>query len=146
MGAVHTRSAAETIALGRALAQELGPGDIVAFYGDLGSGKTTMIKGVASGLGVEETVRSPSFVIATEYRGRLPVYHIDLYRLADQAELGAADLEDYFDGDGVCLVEWAERAEAVLPGRAVRVHIGFEGQGRAVDIIRGPAGSGKSGK
>ncbi|MFO7675269.1 MAG: tRNA (adenosine(37)-N6)-threonylcarbamoyltransferase complex ATPase subunit type 1 TsaE [bacterium] len=135
-----SRSAAETIALGRALADELAPGDIVAFFGDLGSGKTTMIKGIAAGLGVAEKVRSPSFVIVTEYRGRLPVYHVDLYRLADAAELGAAELDEYFDRDGITIVEWAERALGVLPERAVRVSIEFAGEGRAISIERGASG------
>lgn len=140
MAVFHTRAAAETIALGRALAQELGPGDVVAFFGELGSGKTTMIKGVAAGLGVEETVRSPSFVIVTEYRGRLPVYHVDLYRLAVESELGTAELDEYLEGAGVCLIEWAERAVDALPAHAVRVHISHEAGGRAIAVERGASG------
>lgn len=130
----QTSSAAETIAFGRALAERLGPGTVVAFYGDLGSGKTTMIKGVAAGLGVSETVRSPSFVIVTEYQGRLPVYHIDLYRLDDPAALEGIGLEEYLLGDGVCLVEWAERAEKLLPADTIQVRLAVTGGGRTIRV------------
>ncbi len=130
----QTSSAAETIAFGRALAERLGPGAVVAFYGDLGSGKTTMIKGVAAGLGVSETVRSPSFVIVTEYQGWLPVYHIDLYRLDDPAALEGIGLEEYLLGDGVCLVEWAERAEKLLPADTIQVRLAVTGGGRTISV------------
>jgi tRNA threonylcarbamoyladenosine biosynthesis protein TsaE len=156
-----TKSAAETTELGRALSSELRAGDVVAFYGELGAGKTTMIKGVAAGLGVSDVVKSPSFVIVTEYRGRVPVYHVDLYRLAQgvacpvsnvqcpvndrggqvtDAEFEGLGLEDYLGGDGVCLIEWAERAEKVLPGKAIRVRMSVEGSGRRIEIagLRAP--------
>jgi tRNA threonylcarbamoyladenosine biosynthesis protein TsaE len=129
-----TRSAADTIELGRALAERLGPGDVVAFFGELGSGKTTMIKGIAAGLGVTETVRSPSFVIVTEYRGRIPVYHVDLYRLEGLSALEGIGLEDYLGGDGVCLVEWAERAEGFIPKSAIRVRLAAVEAGRSVTV------------
>jgi tRNA threonylcarbamoyladenosine biosynthesis protein TsaE len=133
----HTTSAAETIELGRALSSSLQAGDVVAFYGDLGSGKTTMIKGIAAGLGVTEVVKSPSFVIITEYRGRIPVYHIDLYRLAQgggRAELEDLGLDAYLGGDGVCLVEWAERGGALLPADAVRVRMSVTDKGRRIEV------------
>lgn len=129
-----TQSAAETIELGRALAERLKPGDVVAFFGELGSGKTTMIKGIAAGLGVTETVRSPSFVIVTEYRGRIPVYHIDLYRLDGSSALEGIGLEDYLGGDGVCLVEWAERAEGFIQQSAIRVRLATVEAGRRIDV------------
>ena len=129
-----TGSAAETMSLGRRLAGRLGPGTVVAFHGELGSGKTTMIKGICSGLGVTETVKSPSFVIATEYAGRLPVYHLDLYRVASEAGLDGLDLDEYFGGDGVCLVEWAERCESRLPRDAVRVRLESVPGGRRIEI------------
>jgi len=130
-----TSSAAETIDLGRTLALHLRAGDVVAFYGELGAGKTTMIKGVAAGLGVTDMVKSPSFVIATEYAGRLPVYHIDLYRLEEKSDFESIGLETYIDGDGVCLIEWAERAEKILPDKAIRVRMSVEGSGRRIQII-----------
>ncbi len=129
-----THSAAETIELGRALSSALRPGDVVAFYGDLGAGKTTMIKGVAAGLGVADVVKSPSFVIVTEYAGRLPVYHVDLYRLNENSDFESIGLDSYLGGDGVCLIEWAERAEKVLPDKAIRVRMSVEGSGRRIEI------------
>lgn len=130
----HTETSDETVALGRALASQLKPGDVVAFYGDLGAGKTTMIKGVAAGLRVADVVKSPSFVIMTEYAGRLPVYHIDLYRLNENTDFGAIGLDSYIEGEGVCLIEWAERAEEMLPEKAVRVRMSVEGEGRKIAV------------
>jgi tRNA threonylcarbamoyladenosine biosynthesis protein TsaE len=162
----YTSSAAETIELGRALASQLKTGDVVAFYGELGAGKTTMIKGVAVGLGVADVVKSPSFVIVTEYRGRfsgvvaptaspspipppsrgreqregVPVYHIDLYRLDERSDFESIGLETYIDGDGVCLIEWADRAERVLPDTTIRVRMSVEGAGRRIEAtgLRAP--------
>jgi tRNA threonylcarbamoyladenosine biosynthesis protein TsaE len=130
----ETSSAAETIELGRTLASRLEPGDVVAFYGELGAGKTTMIKGIAAGLGVADVVKSPSFVIVTEYVGRLPVYHVDLYRLDEKSDFESIGLDSYLDGDGVCLIEWAERAEKVLPDTTIRVRMSVEGAGRRIEI------------
>jgi len=149
------KSAAETIELGRTLALQLKAGDVVAFYGDLGAGKTTMIKGVAAGLGVADVVKSPSFVIVTEYQGMtrihhkdtktqrgtdLPVHHIDLYRLSENSDFESIGLDSYLDGDGVCLVEWAERAERILPDKAIRVRMSVDGSGRRIEIagLRAP--------
>jgi tRNA threonylcarbamoyladenosine biosynthesis protein TsaE len=134
-----TGSAAETMSLGRRLADRLEAGAVVAFHGELGSGKTTMIKGVCAGLGVSETVKSPSFVIVTEYAGRLPVFHLDLYRVAVDSELDGLGLEDYFEGAGVCLVEWAERCESRLPRDAVRVRLESVPGGRRI-VVEGLAG------
>jgi tRNA threonylcarbamoyladenosine biosynthesis protein TsaE len=131
---IHTSSAVETTELGRTLASGLAAGDVVAFYGDLGAGKTTMIKGVASGLGVVEVVKSPSFVVMTEYTGRLPVYHVDLYRLNESSDFESIGLDSYLDGDGICLIEWAERAEKVLPASAIRVRMSVEGEGRRIEV------------
>lgn len=136
----YAKSSDETIALGRALASQLKPGDVVAFYGDLGAGKTTMIKGVAAGLGVADVVKSPSFVIATEYAGRSPVYHIDLYRLNENSDFGSIGLDSYLESEGICLIEWAERAERVLPAIAIRVRMSVEGSGRRIEMtgLRAP--------
>ncbi|MEO0080256.1 MAG: tRNA (adenosine(37)-N6)-threonylcarbamoyltransferase complex ATPase subunit type 1 TsaE [candidate division WOR-3 bacterium] len=130
----HTAEAAATVELGRSLGTLLAPGQVVAFYGELGSGKTTMIKGVALGLGVRETVKSPSFVIITEYQGRMPVYHIDLYRITGPQELDALGLDSYLAGSGVCLVEWAERAQNLLPPETIQVRLKVENQGRNIEI------------
>jgi tRNA threonylcarbamoyladenosine biosynthesis protein TsaE len=123
-----------TILLGERLARFLKPGTVVAFYGDLGAGKTTMIKGFARGLGVQETVKSPSFVIITEYSGRLPVYHIDLYRLESPEQFIEIGLESYLQGEGVCLIEWAERAENLLPPATIRIRLSITSGGRRIEI------------
>jgi tRNA threonylcarbamoyladenosine biosynthesis protein TsaE len=93
-----------------------------------------MIKGICAGLGVAEVVKSPSFVIVSEYQGRIPAYHVDLYRLAPGGSLEAIGLESYFGGDGVCLVEWAERAESVLPSETIRITLAVEGTGRRIEV------------
>ena len=128
-----THSAAQTHALGAALGRRLGPGDVVALRGDLGSGKTCLIQGVCEALQVADYVTSPTFILINEYAGQcrgraLPVYHFDLYRLGgvDQLEeLGAAE---YFYGRGVCLVEWAERAHGLLPDRCCHVRLAYGGE------------------
>lgn len=119
----ETKSTEETIDLGKRLGFILTKGSIIGFFGDLGSGKTTMIKGIARGLGVKELVKSPSFVFVTEYQGKFPVYHLDLYRITKPDELYEIGFFEYLYGDGVSLVEWAERAGTLLPDEAVKVKI-----------------------
>jgi tRNA threonylcarbamoyladenosine biosynthesis protein TsaE len=98
--------------LGRKLASILRPGDVVAMYGELGAGKTCLIRGVARGLGLEEgIVASPSFSLINEYPAEFPVYHIDCYRLHLREAVDELGLEEYFEGRGLCLIEWAERLE-----------------------------------
>jgi tRNA threonylcarbamoyladenosine biosynthesis protein TsaE len=134
MPVFETTSAAETMSLGRRLAARLTPGCVVAFYGELGAGKTTMIKGIAEGLGVRETVKSPSYVMATEYQGDLPVSHVDLYRISGPEGLESIDFDGYIGGQGVCLIEWADRAEGVLPEEKISVYIEVSNTGRRVRI------------
>lgn len=111
-----SRSPAETAAIGRWLGERLWPGAFLALTGDLGAGKTVLAAGVLSGLGVERSGGSPTFPLLWEYRGgRLPVYHWDVYRVQSPAELEDLGYEDSFYGDGVCLVEWANRVESLWP-------------------------------
>ena len=100
-------------------------GDVVALVGELGSGKTTLTQGIAQGLGIDaSTVKSPSFVLMKEYRtGRAPLYHIDLYRLEGFTDIQRMGYEDYLGGDGVAVVEWAERLQTILPGEHLRVDL-----------------------
>ena len=110
-----SNSEAETEALGEALAGRLTAGDVIAFSGDLGAGKTAFTRGLARGLGVTERVASPTFTIVNEYLGgRLPLFHFDLYRLSSAEELFDIGWEDYLDRGGVCAVEWSENGEGVL--------------------------------
>lgn len=106
-----TNSAGETLQLGEKLGRHLGPGDIVLLFGDLGAGKTLLTQGIARGLGLEdkEYTRSPSFTLINEYKARCPIYHVDLYRLESFAEIENLGLEEYLFGNGVTIVEWAEK-------------------------------------
>lgn len=120
---IETHDANETRNAGRILAGYLSPGNIICLAGDLGAGKTVFAQGVALGLGVAEPVSSPTFTLVNEYRGRLPFYHMDLYRLETPEALYDLGYEDYFDSDGVVLIEWAERAAGLLPRELLRVEI-----------------------
>ena len=104
------------MAFGRTQAASLRRGDVLALSGDLGAGKTHFVKGVAAALGAEAVVTSPTFTLIHEYLGgRLPVYHFDFYRLEDEDEVLKIGLDEYLDGDGICLIEWADKFPALLP-------------------------------
>jgi tRNA threonylcarbamoyladenosine biosynthesis protein TsaE len=120
---VVTTSAEETEAAGERLGRGLEAGSVVALTGELGAGKTRFVQGLVRGLGVATQATSPSFVLVNEYRGRLPVHHVDLYRIQSVAEAQELGLEELFAGDGVTLVEWADKATTLLPPDIVRVHI-----------------------
>ena len=124
---VTTRDARETRALGTRLAAAARPGDLVCLVGDLGAGKTQLAKGFAEGLGVTDTVSSPTFVLMSEYAGRLPLFHVDLYRLDDAADALAGGLIDERQLEGVALIEWAERLGDALP--VARLDILIDGTG-----------------
>ena len=120
-----------TLALGTSLAARLVPGDVVLMEGALGSGKTTLARGIAAGLGVPpERVHSPTFTLVNHYHGRLPVYHIDLYRIQKPKDLLEVGLEEILGTDGVALVEWPERLGSWLPEKAIRVSIQDRGGNR----------------
>jgi tRNA threonylcarbamoyladenosine biosynthesis protein TsaE len=120
---VVTRDAASTRALAGALAAAARPGDLISLVGDLGAGKTQFAKGFGAALGITDTIVSPSFVLMAEYRGRLPLFHVDLYRLADAAEALAGGLIDDRQVEGVTLVEWAERLADAMPDERLDVLI-----------------------
>lgn len=118
-----TKSHSETTDLGRKIGSGLSSGEVVAIEGELGAGKTTFIKGIAQGLGVEDFVSSPTFVIVNEYSGRIPFYHMDLYRIEDAPSLNDLGVTEYFDGGGVVAIEWAERLGGLLPEKYLSVMI-----------------------
>jgi tRNA threonylcarbamoyladenosine biosynthesis protein TsaE len=120
-----SHSEAQTRRLGARLAELLEPGDILLLVGDLGSGKTRWAQGVCHGLKVADLVNSPTFTLVNEYQGRLPVFHIDLYRIADSSELSTFGLEDYLYGSGVSLIEWGNRAGDLLPSSYLTVELYF---------------------
>ena len=132
-----TTTPEETTAAGEALGRTLRAGDVVALYGELGSGKTCLVQGLVRGLGVSTGATSPTFVLVNEYRGRLAVHHVDAYRTGSLTELMDLGLLDLLGGDGVTLVEWAERAEPLLPPRTIRVRIeGVGDEPRSITIER----------
>lgn len=137
---VTSSSAEETRALGKALARVAEPGMVVALDGDLGAGKTTLVSGFAEEMGAAEPVASPTFVLMRVYRGRLPLYHFDAYRLEETDSLEDLGLDDYFWGDGVSLVEWAERLGHVLPDDRLDVTLAQAGgaERRITITPRGP--------
>ena len=112
---ITTHSADETQALGQRLAKRLLPGDVIAYFGDLGAGKTALTRGIAQGLGVTDLVTSPTYTIVNEYlTGRIPLFHFDMYRLGSSDELFDIGWEDYLVRGGVCAVEWSENVEDAL--------------------------------
>jgi tRNA threonylcarbamoyladenosine biosynthesis protein TsaE len=130
METFETKSVRGTMALGRRLAGRLGVGDCVGLSGGLGAGKTVLVRALASGLGIEDerVVASPTYVLVREYAGRLPIYHVDLYRMSDApAELAALGIEEML-ADGVVLVEWADRAAAEMPRPRWDVRIEITGR------------------
>ena len=121
---IETRSPEETFALGEKLGREAKPGQIYTLNGDLGTGKTVFTQGFASGLGITEPVNSPTFTILQVYEeGRMPFYHFDVYRIGDVEEMDEIGYEDCFYGEGVCLIEWAELIEEILPEHVIAVTI-----------------------
>jgi tRNA threonylcarbamoyladenosine biosynthesis protein TsaE len=132
-----TATPEETAAAGEALGRTLRASDVVALYGELGAGKTCFVQGLVRGLDVTGHATSPTFVLVNEYRGRLPVHHVDAYRTESLAELIDLGLLDLMGGDGVTLIEWADKAEPLLPSRTIRVRIeGVGDEPRVVTIAR----------
>ena len=125
---VRTENPEETQTLGEELGRTLKAGDVVALIGDLGSGKTCLTQGIARGVGIAhgEVVSSPSYIIINEYDGKIPIYHIDLYRLETFAEIAELGLGEYINSDGICIIEWAERMTEGLPDTCIKIHIVWE--------------------
>jgi tRNA threonylcarbamoyladenosine biosynthesis protein TsaE len=120
----ETNSEQETLKLGKSLGEQAVAGQIFSLVGDLGVGKTVFTKGMAEGLGITEPVSSPTFTIVQVYEeGRLPFYHFDVYRIGDPEEMDEIGYEDYFFGEGICLVEWANLIEELMPENTIRITI-----------------------
>jgi tRNA threonylcarbamoyladenosine biosynthesis protein TsaE len=133
-------SPAETRDVGERLGARLRPGDVVACIGELGAGKTCFIQGLARGLGVTGDVTSPTFVLVNEYRGRLPVHHLDAYRTESLTELADLGIEEMLHGDGVTVIEWADKLRPLLPRDAIVVTISGLGDEPREILIDGPPG------
>ena len=125
-----SKSVTETVSFGKKLGRLLRGNDIVALNGELGSGKTVLTKGIAAGLGVKRvnSVNSPSFVILKEHKGRIPLYHFDIYRLKDISEFSTVGCSEYFYEKGVSVIEWADKIEEALPKNILRIDITISGR------------------
>jgi tRNA threonylcarbamoyladenosine biosynthesis protein TsaE len=134
----QTKSAPETIRLGKRIGALLQPGDVVALLGELGAGKTQFIKGLAAGAGVWKStyVSSPSFTLINEYPGKIPFCHIDLFRLESQAEAEGLGLEDYLQEGGIVAIEWADKIPGLLPREVLLIHLVYTGKNtRSIEMI-----------
>jgi tRNA threonylcarbamoyladenosine biosynthesis protein TsaE len=121
---IHNES--DTKRFGLELAEKLKPGDVIALIGDLGTGKTTLTKSIAEGLGITEMITSPTFTIVQEYHeGRLPLYHFDVYRIRELEEMYELGYEEYFFGRGVCIVEWADQIMELIPENSIIIRIEY---------------------
>ncbi len=121
---IETFSPESTAELGRKIGQQVNPGDVICLTGDLGVGKTVFTQGLAEGLGIDEPICSPTFTIILEYlNGRIPLYHFDVYRISGPWDMDDLGYEEYFYGDGVCLVEWGNLIEEILPENTIFVTI-----------------------
>ena len=121
---IHNES--DTKRFGLKLAEKLKPGDVIALIGDLGTGKTTLTKSIAEGLGITEMITSPTFTIVQEYHeGRLPLYHFDVYRICELEEMYELGYEEYFFGRGVCIVEWADQIMELIPENSIIIRIEY---------------------
>lgn len=138
----RTETPDHTIRLGLEIGKQLQPGSVVALHGPLGAGKTTLAKGIARSLNIEEALTSPSFTLIAEYEGSregnpVTLYHIDLYRISHPQEIEDLGMEEIVNGEGICVIEWAEKASEFLPESTIRVEIVIEDKGRRQIKIRG---------
>ncbi|MEA2087730.1 MAG: tRNA (adenosine(37)-N6)-threonylcarbamoyltransferase complex ATPase subunit type 1 TsaE [Candidatus Caldatribacteriota bacterium] len=123
---IITKSPEETKKIGKEVGKLAKPGDLLAFYGELGAGKTCFIQGISQGLEVKDYVTSPSFTIVNEYQGKIPIYHFDLFRLTNAEDILELGYEEYFYGEGLTVIEWAEKIELFLPKEHLKVDIKFK--------------------
>jgi len=135
MASIISHSPQQTFEIGRSLAAELRPGAVLALAGDLGAGKTQLVKGLAAGLGIDTEPTSPTFTLIHEYPGSLPLFHIDLYRLESEDEVLRIGIDDYLAGEGVTVVEWADKFAGLMPRgtRWIRFRV-MDGDDRAIEL------------
>lgn len=146
MNEYHTNSPEETEAVAEAFARTLKAGDVVAYRGGLGAGKTAFTRGLAKGIGVSGDVSSPTFSLVHEYQGEPPLYHFDMYRISGMEDLYSTGFFDYLDSGGILAVEWSENIAEYLPDHTVFVELCIEGEtGRAIRIFSGKDGPQESG-
>ena len=138
----QTHSPEETQTIGKQIGASLKTGDVIALVGDLGAGKTCLTQGIARGIGIasHEVVNSPSYTLINEYMGEIPIYHIDLYRLQHHGEIVDLGLEEYLEGAGICIIEWADRMTNLLPANHLEITITWVDEStRTIELQRNPA-------
>lgn len=128
---LFSQNETELVALGQRLGNLLEAGQVLILSGDLGAGKTTFTKGIAKGLEISQMIKSPTYTIVREYEGRLPLYHLDVYRIGDDPD--SIDLDDFLYGDGVCVIEWGELLSD-LPSDYLEIRLSHHGEGRQLDL------------
>ena len=141
---IRTNSPEQTQAVGRTIGEQAQAGDIYLLTGSLGAGKTCLTQGIAWGLGVPGYARSPTFVLMTRYQGRMVLHHVDLYRIGDAEEAWDLGLEEQLTGDGVCVVEWADRAAQIFPPDSLWINLSYGGSVDRRDICLGSSGESSS--
>jgi tRNA threonylcarbamoyladenosine biosynthesis protein TsaE len=134
---IATRNRNETILLGERIGKSLKAGDIVALSGELGAGKTTLIQGIAKGLGIRDWVTSPTFTIINEFKGRIDLYHVDLYRIDKLEDALDVEIEEYFTKGGVTVIEWAEKINPLLPDKTIKINIDIVSENKRKIEIKG---------
>lgn len=137
MQTLFTGSADETVRLGYHIGLQLKAGDIITLHGSLGCGKTTIVKGIAKALAIDEEITSPSFTLISEYEGELPLYHMDLYRIDSVEEFELLGAEELLYGRGVVLIEWGEKIESLLPDKHISISFRIKPDGRRAIEIEG---------
>jgi len=130
MGRIRLNSYEDTLLFGERLAAEL-PRSVLALSGDLGSGKTSFVQGLARGLGIKERVQSPTFVLLNIYPG---LYHFDLYRLKNSEDFMGLGFHEYFEKEGICAIEWPDRIQDILPAKTIYIHFAYDESGRIVEV------------
>lgn len=138
---IETNSFEETVEFGKKIGHILSCGDIICLSGDLGTGKTAFTNGIAKALGINSYITSPTFTLVNEYEGRIPLYHFDVYRIADPEEMFDIGFEEYINGQGITIIEWGEQIEEVLPKEIIKIKItknlnkGLDVREIAIDFI-----------
>jgi tRNA threonylcarbamoyladenosine biosynthesis protein TsaE len=138
----QTHSPEETQTIGKQIGASLKTGDVIALIGDLGAGKTCLTQGIARGVGIasHEIVNSPSYTLINEYAGEIPIYHIDLYRLKHHGEIIDLGLDEFLEGNGICIIEWADRMSNLLPADHIQITMTWvDESARIIELQRNPA-------
>lgn len=130
METIYLKNEQETSEIGYRLGQLLNKGDVVCLIGDLGAGKTTITKSIAKALEVDDYITSPTFTIVNEYDGRYPLYHFDVYRISSSEDMYEIGFEEYVYGEGICIIEWANLIEDILPDEYINIELNYKGDGR----------------